>query len=180
MNRIDREIDDLLRDVILLDGEQDDAPSLADMARRAKGVLATRVVGRRDSTEWRRALKSKAKADAKAKSKAKKEARREVREACVARADGVCEACSRWTGESLHLDHFHGRAREESVESCWMLCPRCDSEKTENRPTRIYWLRVFRDHAIRRGYAAQVHKCATLIRLEEAQHPEPRAKETQP
>jgi 5-methylcytosine-specific restriction endonuclease McrA len=94
--------------------------------------------------------------------------RREV----AARAAGKCEACGAVAGESLHWDHFHGRAREESVESTWMLCPRCDRQKTENSPSRIHWLNRFKVHCLVLGYREQVAKCDRLLALERVQHPE--------
>jgi 5-methylcytosine-specific restriction endonuclease McrA len=95
-----------------------------------------------------------------------------TREVVSARSGGRCEACGATAGEALHWDHFHGRAREESVESTWMLCPRCDHRKTNNAPTRTYWLCIFRDHCEQLGYGAQVSKVDRHLALERAQHPE--------
>lgn len=94
--------------------------------------------------------------------------RREV----AVRAKGKCEACNANAGESLHWDHFWGRAREESVESTWMLCPRCDREKTENAPTRAYWIGLFRQHCQGLGYGIQEDKCRRALDLQNAKHPE--------
>lgn len=99
-------------------------------------------------------------------------ARRETRAAVAARAAGCCEACGARRGEALHWDHFWGRGREESVEGSWMLCPRCDREKTENVPTRIAWLERFGAHAELHGYREQGAKVDSAVALERAQHPE--------
>jgi 5-methylcytosine-specific restriction endonuclease McrA len=96
-----------------------------------------------------------------------------VRAACVERAKGRCEACGMLT-TAPHMDHFHGRAREESIESCWMLCPSCHLDKTENRPSRRTWLLRFRSHCHQKSYGEQITKCDAAIALEDAQHPETR------
>jgi hypothetical protein len=98
--------------------------------------------------------------------------RQATRAAVAARANGCCEACGARRGEALHWDHFHGRAREESVESTWMLCPRCDREKTESKPSRLWWLRRFLAHCELHLYAEQIRKVTSLIGIELAQHGE--------
>jgi hypothetical protein len=95
-----------------------------------------------------------------------------VRAMVAARSGGKCEACNANAGESLHWDHFWGRAREESVESTWMLCPRCDREKTDNYPTRAYWIGLFRQHCQGHGYGIQEDKCRRALSLQHAKHPE--------
>jgi len=107
---------------------------------------------------------------------ARKEFRRMVRTRCVERAAGRCECgCGVYVGtEALHLDHFWGRAREESIESCWMLAPRCDRDKTENKPTRRAWLAFFAAHCLRNGYREQMLKVDRALILDQAQHPEHR------
>lgn len=99
-------------------------------------------------------------------------ARKAVRKACADRAGGCCESCGTRRGEALHMDHFWGRAREESVESCWMLCARCDREKTENVGGRVEWLRRFGAHAALHGYREQETKVDAALALERAQHRE--------
>lgn len=101
-----------------------------------------------------------------------KESRSATRAAVVERAGGCCEACGVRRGAALHWDHFWGRAREESVESTWMLCPRCDREKTDNDPSRLRWLVLFLAHVELHGYAEQAVKAEGAIALERAQHPE--------
>ena len=98
-----------------------------------------------------------------AKAEGKVRCRREVRDACVRRARGRCEQCGDWQGPDLHLDHFWGRAREESVESCWMLCPGCHEDKTNNRPNRGEWLFAFGIHCKGLDYAEQVAKVEAAI-----------------
>jgi hypothetical protein len=142
----------------------------------ALAAEAERQLAARTARSRRTAPKRKPGREAKeAKRAAEAAVRAEVRAACVARAEGDCEACARFAGAALHLDHFWGRAREESVESCWMLCPGCDHEKTENKPTRQHWLHLFSFHCRNEGYADQVAKCDRALALEAAQHPSPPA-----
>lgn len=77
-----------------------------------------------------------------------------VRAACVIRSEGKCEACGRWAGEALHCDHMFGRARSEEISTCWMLCPRCDDDKTHNRPDAAHWLKLFLEHCVKHSYHA--------------------------
>lgn len=77
-----------------------------------------------------------------------------VRAACVIRSEGKCEACGRWAGEALHCDHMFGRARSEEISTCWMFCPRCDDDKTHNRPDAAHWLKLFLEHCVRHEYHA--------------------------
>jgi hypothetical protein len=110
----------------------------------------------------------------------KRSVERANRAAVMARADGHCE---RETGEpgrplgpcgmvAVERDHFWGRSRDESVEGSWGLCRLCHRAKTENRPSRAYWVWSFARHAMRHGYDAQVTKAMMAIQFEEAQHPE--------
>lgn len=112
----------------------------------------------------------------------KRERRSEVRAAVVARAGGRCErilgepghATGRCGAPGVEMDHMHGRAREESIESCWLHCVLCARAKTENRPSRAYWLWNFGQHAMAHGYDEQVAKVVRLLAVEDAQHPEHR------
>lgn len=121
---------------------------------------------RRSSRSLRAAGATKA-----ARKATKAEARRAVRHLVEERAAGRCEVAG-CGGFGLEMDHFWGRAREESVESCWMLCHLCHRMKTNNMPDRIAWLETFRGHAAVNGYVAQVDKCDSALALEHAQHPE--------
>jgi hypothetical protein len=76
-------------------------------------------------------------------------------------------------GAALHWDHFWGRARAESVESTWMLCPHCDLEKTDNKPSRIEWLNEFWDHCEWFAYVDEQEKVNRAITLQKAKHPAP-------
>lgn len=74
----------------------------------------------------------------------------------AARAAGRCEcgcgaSLSRWGQEA---DHFFGRRHAESLETVWMLAPRCHFAKTRNHPSRGEWLLKFIAHCGRHGYAA--------------------------
>lgn len=86
-----------------------------------------------------------------------------IRAICVERAAGKCEACGadppgNWAPE---MDHFWSRSREESVESCWLLCggpDGCHTAKTLNSPSRLHWVRLFGVHVALHRYAKQVEK----------------------
>jgi 5-methylcytosine-specific restriction endonuclease McrA len=80
-----------------------------------------------------------------AKRKAKREARGEVRAAVMDRAHGRCECCGSGDG-LLELEHFFGRARAESLETCWALCRACHRSKTDNDPSAAWWLKRFARH----------------------------------
>jgi hypothetical protein len=111
--------------------------------------------------------------------KAAKASRIDIRATVAARAGGCCENCGARRGKALHWDHFWGRAREESVESTWLLCPRCDREKTESwddrakKHNRIAWLLRFGTHCFLHRYTDQIAKLDTAMALEHAQHPQP-------
>jgi hypothetical protein len=70
---------------------------------------------------------------------------KKIRYQAFVRSSNHCECgCGRWvTEESGHLDHFWGRARQESIESCWFLHPECDLNKTLNKPDWASWGRRF-------------------------------------
>lgn len=88
-----------------------------------------------------------------AKKRTKREKLATVREAVEARAHGRCEAWGCTAGR-MECDHFFGRARHESLETCWLLCANHHREKTLNRPDAATWLRIFETHATGHGYAA--------------------------
>lgn len=66
------------------------------------------------------------------------------------------------------MDHFLGRARAESLESCWLLRWDCHRTKTLNRPSRAYWLRVFLKHCQRHGYTETAKHVAGLLEAAQA------------
>jgi hypothetical protein len=85
-----------------------------------------------------------------------------VYEAVRERAAGACECC----GRSLlipELDHFEGRARSESIETCWMLTRDCHVSKSANDPSAAVWLTRFALHCRRYGYLEALER--TLTRL---------------
>lgn len=83
-----------------------------------------------------------------------------IRAACVERSEGRCEGCGKWAGESLHADHFWGRAKADETEgNVWMLCPRCDDEKTRNYPSNAFWVLLFRSHSVLHHYEEQIYRC---------------------
>lgn len=90
-----------------------------------------------------------------AKRATKREARQDVRGEVMKRASGCCEHCgaSETDFSPLELDHFFGRARAESVETCWALCRACHRRKTDNTPSAASWLQAFVTHAGLRGFA---------------------------
>ena len=90
-----------------------------------------------------------------------------IRLAVFERAGGYCECgvCRKTiTFETGHLDHAFGRAKAaESVSNCWALAIACDELKTSNKPSRVYWLRLFRDHCRRHRYAAEFERAQSAI-----------------
>lgn len=89
---------------------------------------------------------------------------RKVRAAVVARAGESCEACFRWCGEAGHLDHQFGRAKAEETEAnCWLLCPTCDDDKTNNRPDAATWLQKFALHASLHGFKEAAERAMTKL-----------------
>jgi hypothetical protein len=92
-----------------------------------------------------------------------------IRAICVERSKWKCEACGRgeWDQPNgwfapMEMDHMWSRSREESVESCWMLCggPQgCHRQKTDNKPSRLFWVRKFGIHCALHGYTKQLAKC---------------------
>ena len=96
-----------------------------------------------------------------------------VRRSVARRARGRCEATGA-AGPKLSMDHFFGRARSETVETCWMLSPAADFDKTNNIPSRRYWLLRFRRHAALHGYGRAIAMVDQQLALEQAQHPAPK------
>lgn len=120
-----------------------------------------------DGLRWVAALEQalrpkRSKAPTRQRREAKRQSRRErtaeVRAAVMERAGGICECgCGTEFREpsfnySPQLDHFRGRARGESVESCWALTAYCHEQKTRNEPDAAAWLRKFAAHCRRHGY----------------------------
>ena len=81
--------------------------------------------------------------------------------AIIRRADGLCEACR--VRPAGRIDHFEGRARSESLETCWHLCVLCDNAKTVNRPSARHWLESFIRHAESHGYTAAAERARARL-----------------
>lgn len=75
---------------------------------------------------------------------------KKLRAAVVKRAGGHCENCCAFAGEAGH--------------AVWLLCPKCDHEKTTNTPSRQVWLERFAIHCALYGYQAEVK--LALVKLE--------------
>jgi hypothetical protein len=83
----------------------------------------------------------------------------------IARARGRCE--NRRCRADLVLtgcvmDHWLGgsgrRSQQEKMETVWMLCLRCNQERTDNRPSAAYWNKVHAEHCKEYGYLFIPHK----------------------
>ena len=106
------------------------------------------------------------------RAKTKREKRRETRplvaerdQGCAVRAIGGCRGNLVW-------DHFFGRGKvPPAVETEWFLCEAHNQRKTDNVPSRTYWLALFRLHCQSHGYSEVADRCAVLMELEAAQHP---------
>lgn len=122
----------------------------APVARALRSEVERAIVSAERASSLR-ASRRQARGEKKA---AKREATSEVREAVMVRALGHCECCGAFVGEThLQLDHLEGRARSESVETCWALCFGCHYSKTNNCPSARVWLERFTAHALAHGYA---------------------------
>lgn len=89
---------------------------------------------------------------------------RDVRQAVMERADGRCEACGQWFGERLQCDHAFGRKHaEETVRTCWALCPTDHQAKTLNEPSRIHWMWQFAIHCALHGYKLEQERAEKEI-----------------
>lgn len=101
----------------------------------------------------------------KAKRASKKEARSDVRAAVVARANGACECgCGGWFGFGFAaetMDHFWGKARSESLESCWAL--RWDCHQRKGAGPSAEWLGRWMRHCLKHGYAQQFKKASDKL-----------------
>jgi hypothetical protein len=92
----------------------------------------------------------------------------QLRAELVIRAGNACEACESHFFHDPHMDHFFGRANEpEDEEHCWMLCRQCDAMKTDEKPTRAFWLHRFRAHCEHHGYRVALAKVQTKLARED-------------
>ncbi len=105
-----------------------------------------------------------------AKKKTKKEEAAEIRDLVLERADGFCESCLINFDPDLRpgeLDHFWGRGKErQRVENCWALCRGCHRAKTDNIPTRNYWLTGFALHCESHGYMRDAAKARAMVQAD--------------
>jgi hypothetical protein len=104
------------------------------------------------------------------KAKAHREETSGIYHEVAQRAAGRCEHCGFPFGPGFapQLDHFWMRRNGQSVEECWLLSSICHARKEKERLSGPFWLQLFRDHAHRHGYSAQVAKCDEALRLMEA------------
>jgi hypothetical protein len=114
-----------------------------------------------------KALKKARREKTKEKRLLKKGATAVVRALVMERAGNRCECgCGiHFSGENwrsfaneAEMDHFAGRGRRESLESCWALTRHCHHNKTRNWPSTEHWLTAFLIHCERHGYAAEATK----------------------
>jgi hypothetical protein len=124
------------------------------------------AIAKAERTSSRRALARKPK---ESKRKQKREETFLVRAEVFRRANGVCECgCGRPLTTALAggptLDHFFGRARAESIETCWALRWDCHVMKTENRPSATSWLDRFVTHCRRHMYLDTALKAMSDLR----------------
>jgi hypothetical protein len=126
------------------------------------------INGLRRAMEPKRSIKA-SRVRKTAKRATKKEETAAVRDLVMERADGFCEACEINFDPDLRpgeLDHFWGRGKEkQTAENCWALCRGCHRAKTDNVPSRSYWLAQFGNHCAVKGYDRQ---CARANREIEA------------
>lgn len=104
-----------------------------------------------------------------------KAARADVRAQVAARAGGKCECGCGLAFTSLNpaeWDEFYGR-RHVTVEETWMLRRSCHHDKSENRPDRETWDRLFMRHCATHGYRFRARLTKTIARRPQ-QRGEPR------
>lgn len=141
--------------------------------------LAKRVLAFMPKKEQKASAWAKRKVEKRAK---KKDELAEIRMEVWARSDGRCESCRqpfRTYGYGAgELDHFFGgsgrRLEKQSVFNCWRLCRPCHQQKTENRPSRWWWVKQFQSHCqifmrgatlsdIADGYLAAMSEAESLL-----------------
>jgi hypothetical protein len=92
-----------------------------------------------------------------------------IRRAVCERAEGSCECCGvhvGFAGELGQLDHAFGRKHvAEAVSNCWILCPQCHDDKTQSRPTAIWWLVRLTEHLGRHGYDEEVERAEIRLQV---------------
>jgi hypothetical protein len=136
---------------------------LGEDLRRLHELLEEKTVAKVRPLRRKRTAEEKASKAAKLSKRAARHRRTsDVRIPVMKRAGLVCECgCKRWFkgfAGAATMDHFFGKARAESVETCWALRADCHAEKTDNKlhgkTDRAAWLRKFIAHCDRYGYSA--------------------------
>lgn len=143
---------------------------LGEDLRRLHELLEEKSVVKVLQPRGRTAEEKAAKAARVGKRAAKHRRTSDVRIPVMKRAWLVCECgCRRWfrgfMGQAT-MDHFFGKARAESVETCWALRADCHAEKTDSKPDRATWLRKFIVHCERYGYTAAGEEARAEIEAE--------------
>lgn len=136
-----------------------------------KSVIWAGALERVEAVLKRRSL-SPAKRKTAKKKRTKKQETRAIWDAVFTRAGAHCECgCGLQFGggaATAELDHFEGRARSESVESCWLLRRTCHRYKSESVPSAAAWLQTFIWHCKKHGYRAQAKKAEARLAFVEA------------
>lgn len=114
----------LAEEVIELDGDQNEAPSLAAMAHDARELLAKTTAERARSARVR--VKASPRVAAKAaERKTRNERMAEIRAVVMKKAGGLCEMCGAPATEAHHLISGPLRRRLESADTVIALCFDC-------------------------------------------------------
>jgi 5-methylcytosine-specific restriction endonuclease McrA len=117
-------------------------------------------------------FRSQARATKAAKRETKNAETAALREEAFRRAEWRCECGCRFpvrenTPGAGELDHFFSRRHGQSLEVVWVLAQACHRAKTDNRPSRATWLRLFITHCKRHGYAAARGRAERDLETEE-------------
>lgn len=157
-----RDMRRLAQDVVELDGEQDEAPSLADMARRARALLAG-PLREQHAPEKRLELVGPTKEDRDIEraaawdvARALAFARAGKTETSPARCEFIDHHGCRCRNEGTDPDHIFGGALRADTErhgaaAIQVLCRTHHDLKTANCPTRAFWLDIAEAHILRHG-----------------------------
>ena len=77
----------------------------------------------------------------------------------VTRSGLRCECGCKRAAVRGEMDHFFGRAKaEETLATLWWLRVECHHEKTENKPSRAFWLLKFIAHCGRHDYPSSADR----------------------
>ena len=168
-----RDVRRLVLDVVLLDGEQDAAPSLEDMARRAKALLDGPFKEDHRRASRRKDRTPRAPGESKAAKREERNARVGIlRTRVFDRAAGSCECCrSRPPVEWHHLISGGARRTSEAYETTAAICTWCHADLHRNKWHALAVMRAWaRDNGYLTALAAIERR---LDKLSEATHPAP-------